>query len=60
MYVIEPTFQTVHQSDLILLYGVSKELHPDQTETVNNVFRLNSAKHVWDCLYWMQVMELIS
>lgn len=44
----------------MLLYGVSQELHPDQTETVNNVLRLKSAKHVWDCLYWMQVMALIS
>lgn len=42
----------------MLLYGVSQELHPVQTETVNNVLTLKSAKHVWDCLCWMQVVEL--
>ena len=43
----------------MLLYGVSQELHPDQTETVNNTLRLMFAKYVWGCLYWMQVMQLI-
>lgn len=44
----------------MLLYSVSQELHPDQTETVNNVLRLQFAKHVWGCFFWMRVMELIS
>lgn len=44
----------------MLLYRVSQELHPDQTEMVNNIHRLQSAKRLWGCLCWVQVVEVIS